>query len=123
MKYALQRKTFGTPIANHQAISTIIADMGIGIEASRLLYRRAAWMQDAGQRPTFYASVAKAFAADHAMKVTTDAVQVFGGAGYNCDYPVEKLMRDCKIFQIYEGTSQIQRLVISEDIFKRALGK
>jgi acyl-CoA dehydrogenase len=121
VKYALQRKTMGQVIANHGAISTIIADMTMGVEASRLLVRRSGWEMDRGGRATFYASMAKCFASDHAMKTAVDAVQVFGGAGYNESYPVAKLMRDCKIFQIYEGTSQIQRLVIAQDVYKRAL--
>lgn len=120
VQYAIQRKTFGREIAKHQAIAFTIADMAMGIEASRWMTLRSAWEMDQGRRPTFYASMAKGFAADHAMKVTTDAVQVFGGNGYNAEYPVEKLMRDCKIFQIYEGTSQIQRLVVSETIFGMA---
>ena len=90
---------------------------GVRIEAARLLTWQAAWMLDQGERATLYSSFAKRFAADTAMKVTTDAVQVFGGYGYMKEYPVEKLMRDAKLFQIYEGTSQIQRLVIAKEIF------
>ena len=86
-------------------------------EASRLLVWQAAWLIDQGERATLQSSFAKRFAADTAMKVTTDAVQVFGGYGYIKEYPVEKLMRDAKLFQIYEGTSQIQRLVIAKEIF------
>ena len=97
----------------------VIADMATEIEAARLLTWQAAWMLDSGygRRATLYSSFAKRFAADTAMKVTTDAVQVFGGYGYTKEYPVEKLMRDAKLFQIYEGTSQIQRLVIAKEIF------
>lgn len=119
IKYAATRKTFGKPIAAHQAVSFMIADMAKDIEAARLLVYKAAWMIDHGQRNTLYAAFAKAFAADTAMRVASDAVQVFGGYGYNKEYPVEKLMRDAKIYQIYEGTSQIQRLIIAKEIFDR----
>eukprot|EP00731_Ephydatia_muelleri_P024021 Em0016g292a len=112
-KYANERKTFGLPIFEHQAVAFLLADMAIGVEAARLLTHRAAWELDQGRRNTYYASIAKAFASDVANKNATDAVQIFGGAGFNSEYPVEKLMRDAKIFQIYEGTSQIQRVVIS----------
>jgi len=115
--YAKQRITFGVPIAMHQGVSFMIADMATEIEAARLLVWQAAWLHDRGGRATLQSSFAKRFAADTAMKVTTDAVQVFGGYGYMKEYPVEKLMRDAKLFQIYEGTSQIQRLVIAKEIF------
>jgi acyl-CoA dehydrogenase len=115
--YAKERVTFDTPIAMHQGVNFMIADMATEIEAARLLTWQAAWMLDQGERATLYSSFAKRFAADTAMKVTTDAVQVFGGYGYMKEYPVEKLMRDAKLFQIYEGTSQIQRLVIAKEIF------
>jgi acyl-CoA dehydrogenase len=98
----------------------MIADMAMNVEAARALCWKSASMADQGVRNTKYAAYAKAFAADMAMKVTTDAVQVFGGFGYNTEYPVEKLMRDAKIYQIYEGTSQIQRLIIAKEIFDRA---
>jgi acyl-CoA dehydrogenase len=117
--YAQQRKTFGVPIAQHQAVAQMIADMAINVEAGRLLVHRAAWEIDQGRRNTYYASVAKAFAADMANKAASDAVQIFGGNGFNTEYPVEKLMRDAKIFQIYEGTSQIQRVIIAKEIFDR----
>jgi acyl-CoA dehydrogenase len=117
VEYAKQRVTFDMPIAMHQGVSFMIADMATEIEASRLLVWQAAWLIDQGQRATLQSSFAKRFAADTAMKVTTDAVQVFGGYGYMKEYPVEKLMRDAKLFQIYEGTSQIQRLVIAKEIF------
>jgi acyl-CoA dehydrogenase len=117
--YALERKAFGTQIANHQAVAFMIAEMAIGIEASRLLTLRSSWEIDQGRRNTYLASCAKALASDVAMKSATDAVQVFGGNGYNTEYPVEKLMRDAKIFQIYEGTSQIQRLIISRELFSQ----
>ncbi len=115
--YAKERVTFDVPIAMHQGVSFMIADMATEIEASRLLVWQASWLQDQGKRATLQSSFAKRFAADTAMKVTTDAVQVFGGYGYMKEYPVEKLMRDAKLFQIYEGTSQIQRLVIAKEIF------
>jgi acyl-CoA dehydrogenase len=118
-EYAVERVTFDLPIAMHQGINFLIADMATEIEAARLLTWQAAWMLDSGwgRKATLYSSFAKRFAADTAMKVTTDAVQVFGGYGYIKEYPVEKLMRDAKLFQIYEGTSQIQRLVIARELF------
>src|SRR5262245_45508797 len=115
--YAKERVTFDVPIAMHQGVNFLIADMATEIEASRLLVWQSAWLHDQGERATLQSSFAKRFAADTAMKVTTDAVQVFGGYGYIKEYPVEKLMRDAKLFQIYEGTSQIQRLVIAKEIF------
>ena len=115
--YAKERVTFDVPIAMHQGVNFMIADMATEIEAARLLTWQAAWLLDQGERATLHSSFAKRFAADTAMKVTTDAVQVFGGYGYIKEYPVEKLMRDAKLFQIYEGTSQIQRLVIAKEIF------
>jgi acyl-CoA dehydrogenase len=119
VEYAKERVTFDVPIAMHQGVNFMIADMATEIEAARLLTWQAAWMLDSGygRRATLYSSFAKRFAADTAMKVTSDAVQVFGGYGYIKEYPVEKLMRDAKLFQIYEGTSQIQRLVIAKEIF------
>lgn len=115
--YAKERKAFGKPIANLQAISFMIADMAKAIEAARLLTWKASWLRDTGQRNSLHAAYAKAFAADEAMRICVDAVQVFGGYGFNTEYPVEKLMRDAKILQIYEGTSQIQRLIISRHLF------
>lgn len=120
IKYASTRKSFGVPIAAHQAVSFMIADMAKDIEAARMLVWRAGWEIDQGKRNTKFAAFAKAFAADMAMRVATDAVQVHGGFGYSSEYPVEKLMRDAKIYQIYEGTSQIQRLIIAKEIFDRA---
>jgi acyl-CoA dehydrogenase len=119
VEYAKERVTFDVPIAMHQGVNFMIADMATEIEASRLLCWQAAWMLDNGygRKGTLYSSFAKRFAADTAMKVTTDAVQVFCGYGFMKEYPVEKLMRDAKLFQIYEGTSQIQRLVIAREIF------
>ena len=113
--YAKERVQFGVPIAMHQAIQFMIADMATEIEAARLLTWQSAVMLDQGRRNTLASSHAKRFAADTAMKVTTDAVQVYGGYGFIKDYPVEKLMRDAKIMQLYEGTSQIQRLVIARE--------
>ena len=118
-QYATERKTMGVPIAKHQAISFMIAEMATDIQAARLLVRQAAWMKDSGKRNTMFASMAKAFAADSCHRIASNAVQVYGGYGYNEEYPVEKLLRDSKIFQIYEGTSQIQRLIIARELFSR----
>lgn len=120
MKYSMERKTFGKFICEHQAVSFMLADMAIGIEASRLAMYRSAWEIDQGRRNTYYASIAKCMAGDVANKVAADAVQIFGGNGFNSDYPVEKLMRDAKIYQIYEGTAQIQRLIISREMLTKA---
>lgn len=119
VEYAKTRKTFGQPIGAYQAVSFMIADMAKDIEAARYLTYRAAWTIDRGERNTKFAAMAKAFAADTAMRVATDAVQIFGGYGYSSEYPVEKLMRDAKIYQIYEGTSQIQRLIIAKELMER----
>lgn len=113
LDYATQREQFGRPIAKFQTIGFMLADMATEIDAARLLAWRAAWMLENQMPVNKEASMAKVFAADTAMKVTTDALQIVGGAGYMRDLPVEKWMRDAKIMQIYEGTSQIQRLVIS----------
>ncbi len=118
IKYAKERMTMGQPIWQHQAIGHMIADMAMNVEAARGLVWKAAWAEDSGTRNTTAAAMAKAYAADMAMKVTTDAVQVFGGYGYMAEYPVEKLMRDIKIYQIYEGTSQIQRNIIVRELFR-----
>jgi acyl-CoA dehydrogenase len=115
-QYSKERVQFGMPIAMNQGINFLIADMATKIEAARLLCWQAAWMIDQGMRATLQSSYAKRFAADICMEVTTDAVQVFGGYGYMKEYPVEKLMRDAKLYQIYEGTSQIQRLVIAREL-------
>jgi acyl-CoA dehydrogenase len=114
--YAKERKAFGVPIGQHQLIQAMIADMAIRLEATRLLYLKAAYNLDKGVRDPIVSSYAKAFGADAAMQTTVDAVQVFGGNGYVKEYPVEKLMRDAKVLQIYEGTSQIQRLVIARNL-------
>jgi len=113
--YSKERVQFGVPIAMHQAIQFMIADMATKIAAARLLVWNSAVLLDQGKRNTLVSSHAKRFAADSAMEITTDAVQVYGGYGFMKEYPVEKLMRDAKIMQLYEGTSQIQRLVIARE--------
>jgi len=119
VRYASERSAFGKPIAALQAVSFMIAEMAMNIEAARLLVWKAGKVIDGGRRNTREAAIAKAFSADMAMKVALDAVQIHGGYGFNAEYPVEKLMRDAKVFQIYEGTSQIQRLIIAKEIFER----
>ncbi|MFO0612086.1 MAG: acyl-CoA dehydrogenase family protein [Polyangiaceae bacterium] len=114
--YAKERKTFGVPIAQHQLVQQMLAEMAIKIEATRLLYMKAGWNLDNGVRDPMTSSIAKAFGADSAMQSAVDAVQVFGGNGFTKEYPVEKLMRDAKVLQIYEGTSQIQRIVIAKQL-------
>jgi acyl-CoA dehydrogenase len=118
LAYAQERKAFGFPIGSFQAVQFMLADMAKGIEAARLLTYQSAWMVDQGMRASKQSSFAKCFATDMAMQATTDAVQIFGGNGYTKDYPVEKLMRDAKLMQIYEGTNQIQRLVIARELLK-----
>ncbi len=120
IRYAKERHAFGVPIARHQSIGFMIAEMVRDIEAARMLVWKAAWKIDRGERNTLEAATAKMMAADTAMRVTTDAVQIFGGYGYNREYPVEKLMRDAKVFQIYEGTSQIQRYIVSNAVMGKA---
>jgi acyl-CoA dehydrogenase len=115
-RYALERKAFGVAIAQHQAVQFMLAEMAMKYEATRLLMLKAAWMIDHASKSSIVSSYAKAFGADAAMQVATDAVQIFGGNGYMKDYPVEKLMRDAKILQIYEGTSQVQRMVIAKNL-------
>jgi acyl-CoA dehydrogenase len=117
VKYALERKAFGKTISEHQAVAFMIADMAKDIEAARLLYQKAGWMADQGMRNTKWCSMAKCLGGDIAVRVAQDAVQIFGGYGFNTEYPVEKLYRDSKICQIYEGTQQIQRMIISRAIF------
>lgn len=117
--YAQERKAFGKPIASNQAVSFKIADMAKNIQAARLLVWLSAWRIDQSQRNTLEAAMAKCFAADTAMQTALEAVQIFGGYGYNTEYPVEKLMRDAKIYQIYEGTCEIQRLIISREVLGR----
>jgi acyl-CoA dehydrogenase len=116
VQYAKARQTFGTPIGHHQAVQLLLADMAKDIEAARLLTWQCAWLIDQGQRATKESSFAKCFATDVAMRVTTDAVQIFGGYGYMKDLPLEKYMRDAKLMQIYEGTNQIQRIVIARHL-------
>uniref|UniRef100_A0A1I7S9S7 Medium-chain specific acyl-CoA dehydrogenase, mitochondrial n=1 Tax=Bursaphelenchus xylophilus TaxID=6326 RepID=A0A1I7S9S7_BURXY len=118
-KYSLERKTFGVPIAAHQGVSFMLADIAVNLELSRLMTYKAAAEVDRGTRSSYYASIAKLFAADAANQAASNAVQVFGGNGFNTEYPVEKLMRDAKIYQIYEGTSQIQRVVIARELLQR----
>lgn len=116
VQYSKERQQFGVPIAMHQAIQFLIADMAVKVDAARLLTWQSAVQLDQGQRNTLTSSEAKRFAADSAMEVTTDAVQVFGGYGFIKEYEVEKFMRDAKIMQLYEGTSQIQRMVIAREV-------
>jgi acyl-CoA dehydrogenase len=116
IQYAKGRETFGLPIGHHQAVQLLLADMAKDIEAARLLTWQCAWLIDQGHRATKESSFAKCFATDIAMRVTTDAVQVFGGYGYMKDLPLEKYMRDAKLMQIYEGTNQIQRIVIARHL-------
>ena len=117
-QYAKRRIQFGVPIAQHQAVQFMLADMAKDIEAARLLVWKAAWLADQGIRNSKEAAIAKAFAADMAMRVTTDAVQIYGGMGYTKWHPVEKLMRDAKVIQIYEGTAQIMRLIIARRLLE-----
>ncbi len=116
VKYSKERVQFGKPIASFQLVQAMLADMAMQIEAARLLVYKACWMKDQGLDYSKESAIAKCFASDTAMKVTVDAVQVLGGYGYSQEYPVEKYMRDAKIMQIYEGTNQIQRLVIANNI-------
>ncbi len=119
IRYAKERVVKGQPIWKHQVIGHMVADMAMEVEAARLLVWKSAWAVDAGLSNTLSSAFGKAYAADKAMKIATDAVQVFGGYGYMSEYPVEKLMRDAKIYQIYEGTSQIQREIIVRELFRK----
>jgi alkylation response protein AidB-like acyl-CoA dehydrogenase len=122
-RYMTEREQFGKRIAEFQGLQFMLADMAIEIEAARLLvYKAAAAIDEGDPQMSYYAAIAKAWASDVAMKVTTDAVQILGGYGYMREYPVERFMRDAKITQIYEGTNQIQRLVIARDILKALTG-
>ena len=121
VKYAKEREAFGKPIAQHQAVAFKLADMATDIEAARLLVYRAAWLKDQGMDYTSAAAMAKLFASETAMKHTVEAIQVHGGYGYVKEYHVERLMRDAKITQIYEGTSEMQRIVISRNILSGQL--
>ena len=118
VRYAKERVQFGKPIAQQQGIQFMLADMAIKVEAARMLVWQAANLHDQGLRNTKESAIAKCFAGDTAMQVSTDAVQVLGGYGYMKDYPVEKYMRDAKLHQIYEGTNQIQRLVIANELLR-----
>ncbi len=118
LKYAQQRTAFGQPIANFQAIQFMLADMATEIDAARLLTRKAAWKQDTGARFSMEASIAKLFASEMATRVTHKAIQIHGGYGYSREYPVERMYRDARITEIYEGTSEIQRLVIAAWVLK-----
>lgn len=117
--YALERKTFDKPIIEHQAVAFMLADMAMGVETARLAWMMAAWENVQGRRNAFSSAIAKAHASEVANRCAADAVQIFGGCGFNTEYPVEKLMRDAKILMIYEGTSQIQRLIIAREHAKR----
>jgi acyl-CoA dehydrogenase len=116
LQYAKTRRTMGKPIIEHQAIAHKLADMAVRTEAGRLLTHQAAWLLDSGRRNTLQAAYAKVFAADSAMWAATEAVQILGGMGYSTEYPVEKLFRDAKVLQIYEGTSEIQRNIIAREL-------
>ena len=116
VKYAKERRQFGQPIASFQMVQGMLADMAMKVETARLMVQKACWMRDQGMEFSKEAAMAKCYAADTAMQVTTDAVQVMGGYGYTKEYPVEKMKRDAKIMQIYEGTNQIQRLVIANKL-------
>lgn len=116
VKYAKERESFGKPVIDHQGLAFLLADMAAAVESARATYLYAARLRDAGRPFSRQASIAKMVATDNAMKVTTDAVQVLGGAGYTRDFPVERYMRETKVMQIFEGTNQIQRLVISRDL-------
>jgi alkylation response protein AidB-like acyl-CoA dehydrogenase len=118
LKYAQERKAFGVEIFNHQAIAFKLADMAVKIENARNLVLKAAWLKDQGKSYLLAGSMAKLYAADIAMEVTTEAVQIHGGYGYVKEYHVERLMREAKLMQIYEGTSEIQKIVISRSIMK-----
>jgi alkylation response protein AidB-like acyl-CoA dehydrogenase len=115
-KYSKERRQFGQPIASFQLVQAMLADMAMRVEASRLLVLKACWMRDQGMDFSKEAAIAKCYASDTAMEVTTNALQIMGGYGYSKEYPAEKYMRDAKIMQIYEGTNQIQRLVIANKL-------
>jgi alkylation response protein AidB-like acyl-CoA dehydrogenase len=116
--YAKERVQFGKPIANNQAIQFLLADMATKVQAARLMTWWSAKVTETGRPFLYESSMAKNFASDVAMEVTTDAIQIFGGYGYIREYPVEKLFRDAKITQIYEGTNQIQKIVVAQQILK-----
>ncbi|KAA1378333.1 acyl-CoA dehydrogenase family protein [Aeromicrobium fastidiosum] len=116
LAYAKEREAFGKPVIDHQGLAFVLADMSAAVESARATYLAAARLKDAGRPYARQASIAKLVCTDNAMKVTTDAVQVLGGAGYTKDFPVERFMREAKVMQIFEGTNQIQRLVISRNL-------
>jgi alkylation response protein AidB-like acyl-CoA dehydrogenase len=118
LKYAQERMAFGHPIAQFQAIQFMLADMATELDAARLLVRKAAWKQDSGSRFSLEAATAKLFASEMATRVTHKAIQIHGGYGYSREYPVERAYRDARITEIYEGTSEIQRLVIASWVLK-----
>jgi alkylation response protein AidB-like acyl-CoA dehydrogenase len=118
VRYAKQRTAFGAPIANLQAIQFMLADMSAGIEAARLRLRHAAWLKDQGRSIIREAAEAKLLASDLAVKVTTDALQIHGAYGYSTDFPIERMYREAKVYQIWEGTSEIQRVVIARQLLK-----
>jgi alkylation response protein AidB-like acyl-CoA dehydrogenase len=120
LRYSLERKTFGTLIGNHQSVQNMLADMQRDITAGRLLTWYCAWLVDQDMDNNMEVAIAKLLTSDNAMRITTDAVQIFGGYGYSREYPVEKLMRDVKVTQIYEGTSQVQRIIIGRRILREA---
>ena len=122
LKYAGQRRTFGRPLVEHQAIAFMLADAATSIEAGRGLMERAAVSYDQGQSNTQLASMAKCFCSDAAMAITTDMVQILGGYGYTRDFPLERMFRDAKLTQIFEGANQIQRRVIARELIKKGLG-
>ncbi len=118
IRHAREREAFGKPIGEFQGISFLLADMATSLEASRLLVQRAAWLKDQGLPYSTEASMAKLFATDMAMRVTTDAVQILGGSGYTQEFPVERYMREAKVLQIVEGTNQIQRMIIGRNLLQ-----
>jgi alkylation response protein AidB-like acyl-CoA dehydrogenase len=120
LRYAGEREAFGRPIVEHQGVAFLLADMAAAVESARAMYLTAARRKDAGKPYSRQASIAKLVATDAAMKVTTDAVQVLGGAGYTREFPVERYMREAKVMQIFEGTNQIQRMVIGKDLAREA---
>ena len=122
VRYAGEREAFGRPIVEHQGVAFLLADMAAAVESARAMYLVAARRRDAGKPYSRQASIAKLVATDAAMKVTTDAVQVLGGAGYTRDHPAERYMREAKVMQIFEGTNQIQRMVIGKDLAREAAG-
>jgi alkylation response protein AidB-like acyl-CoA dehydrogenase len=121
VRYATEREAFGRPIAEHQGLAFLLADMAAAVESARATYLAAARRKDAGKPFSRHASIAKLIATDAVMKVTTDAVQVLGGAGYTRDHPAERYMREAKVMQIFEGTNQIQRLVIGKSLAAEAV--